>query len=626
MPSEVRRSARAPPPVKPNGPTTNSTASSLSSGRQDRDPRPNGQLKSATPHSLSSEDVSEPPRRSQRALPTKEEEAVQDDENADEAVGDEEEITRCICGHQEYPGPPLSEVFSGLEAQGDDVGGLFIQCDGCSVWQHGGCVGIVEESQCPDKYYCEECRPKLHDPHVDSRGQHATMARYHEASAPRRAAVKAENANRGLSNSQQYTNYLPLHPQAKRKQSVSKSSDNARRDRDSANSRASADPVTGRRRATMRSKEHDDEEEQLRRALEESKKEVGDGTGRRNGKRGREAGDDTKMDIKRQRTTSQSTKLMSRNNTVEDDDSDDDNTATSRQKKVRADAVQSAKKAELQDKEVGRERARAEAAGRRQERAGRRRVDEGDEDETPRPDTSARTSPPPSSQPPSPPAHPASDKIPQKRFPGKKVKKLGNNQYTKARELSGQINASSPHSKKRNLAPGHASSGDEQAGNGDSHPTNTSNSTNKNSPGGAQEPTARIPIGKPGKGKHKLLNGLAQSKHQQLLQQQQQPVGFEEMSIGEMQQLAARMREHVRQGMAELAGDRARAGLQVEGGGAAAGDGDVGGAVLAPSITSAPGAGGVGVGAITEGLGAVEMGGQLLLGLEEWERMHGVVV
>lgn len=22
----------------------------------------------------------------------------------------------------------------------------------------------------PDKYYCEECRPKLHDLHVDSRG------------------------------------------------------------------------------------------------------------------------------------------------------------------------------------------------------------------------------------------------------------------------------------------------------------------------------------------------------------------------------------------------------------------------------------------------------------------------
>lgn len=90
----------------------------------------------------------------------------QDDGNGE----DEEEVTRCICGQQDYPGPPKSEAFHDVEIQSDDAGGLFIQCDGCSVWQHGGCVGIIEESQSPDKYYCEECRPKLHDLHVDSRG------------------------------------------------------------------------------------------------------------------------------------------------------------------------------------------------------------------------------------------------------------------------------------------------------------------------------------------------------------------------------------------------------------------------------------------------------------------------
>ena len=43
----------------------------------------------------------------------------------------------------------------------------------------------------------------------------------------------------------------------------------------------------------MRSKEHDDEEEQLRRALEESKKEVdGAGAGKRSGKRAREDNDE----------------------------------------------------------------------------------------------------------------------------------------------------------------------------------------------------------------------------------------------------------------------------------------------------------------------------------------------
>lgn len=108
--------------------------------------------------------MSEPPRRSKRSQPTLEPEI------ADEEAAEEEEITRCICGQQEYPGPPLSEAFGAAEPQSDDAGGLFILCDGCSVWQHGGCVGIVDESQSPDKYYCEECRPKQHEKHTDSRG------------------------------------------------------------------------------------------------------------------------------------------------------------------------------------------------------------------------------------------------------------------------------------------------------------------------------------------------------------------------------------------------------------------------------------------------------------------------
>lgn len=174
MPSPIRRSARAqpslPPPPKPAVSNAHSSTSSLSSSKQDRSTKLNAsQQKSATPRSLSSEDVSEAPRRSQRSQ-AKEEETRHGVELDEDAVGDEEDITRCICGQQEYPGPPLSEAFSSADAQSDDARGLFIQCDGCSVWQHGGCVGIVEESQSPDKYYCEECRPKLHDKHTDSRG------------------------------------------------------------------------------------------------------------------------------------------------------------------------------------------------------------------------------------------------------------------------------------------------------------------------------------------------------------------------------------------------------------------------------------------------------------------------
>lgn len=110
------------------------------------------------------------------------------------------------------------------------------------------------------------------------------MARYHD-SGVRRAAADAEQHR------QKYSLYVPLHPKAsQRKGSVSKYDDKARKERESAASRASVDPATGKRRATMRSKEHDDEEEQLRIAIEESKREQAgkSGNGRRNGKRGRD--------------------------------------------------------------------------------------------------------------------------------------------------------------------------------------------------------------------------------------------------------------------------------------------------------------------------------------------------
>ncbi|KAG0670473.1 hypothetical protein C6P45_002377 [Maudiozyma exigua] len=64
-------------------------------------------------------------------------------------MSDEEEITRCVCGEQEPA----------------DESGLYIQCEECSVWQHGFCVGIVEDV--PDKYWCEQCKPELHDLYTD---------------------------------------------------------------------------------------------------------------------------------------------------------------------------------------------------------------------------------------------------------------------------------------------------------------------------------------------------------------------------------------------------------------------------------------------------------------------------
>lgn len=118
------------------------------------------------------------------------------------------------------------------------------------------------------------------------------MARYHEESQPREAARRAEQAINTV-NSQRYSIYNPVHSKTNRKSSMSKSDDKAKREREATVSRGSADPTTGRRRGTMRSKEHDVEEEQLQRALEESKREVGDaGTGRRTAKRGRADSDE----------------------------------------------------------------------------------------------------------------------------------------------------------------------------------------------------------------------------------------------------------------------------------------------------------------------------------------------
>ena len=76
---------------------------------------------------------------------------------AEEAIDDtgdqEDEITRCICGYQEYQGGDDDQT---------DTDGLFIQCDKCSVWQHGFCVGITDSASTPDNYYCEKCKPELH--------------------------------------------------------------------------------------------------------------------------------------------------------------------------------------------------------------------------------------------------------------------------------------------------------------------------------------------------------------------------------------------------------------------------------------------------------------------------------
>lgn len=176
------------------------------------------------------------------------------------------------------------------------------------------------------------------------------------------------------------------------------------------------------------------------------------------------------------------------------------------------------------EQERSKERSRAEAAGRRLERARSRRNDGGElhnhiactaelmsatevdqnEDGTPNPPASNRASPPAhSSQPPTP---PPAEKPPQKRGPGKKpVKKLGNNQYTK-RNL--ELAASSPFGRKRHLQNQATLSGDEShdAANGEVNGIGTANG--KTSPGAAENGHTNG-TGKPkfGRKKNAMANG-----------------------------------------------------------------------------------------------------------------------
>lgn len=147
---------------------SNSSSSSIISGRASQSAGPDP--KSASRSQSSEEIDAAQARRSKRSQNAVKDEAALaiDDDVEDEG---EEEVTRCICGNQEYPGLPLSGGDSSRgssktdpdpAALAEDTTGWFIQCDDCKVWQHGGCVGIMDESTSPEEYFCEQCRKDLH--------------------------------------------------------------------------------------------------------------------------------------------------------------------------------------------------------------------------------------------------------------------------------------------------------------------------------------------------------------------------------------------------------------------------------------------------------------------------------
>jgi hypothetical protein len=103
--------------------------------------------------------------------------------NGDDEIQEEDEAVRCICGYDDYPGPPPIDEDSKLGLKDttdldpifatdltDDAAGFFVQCDLCKVWQHGACVGIMTEESSPDEYFCEQCRKDFHKTFIASNG------------------------------------------------------------------------------------------------------------------------------------------------------------------------------------------------------------------------------------------------------------------------------------------------------------------------------------------------------------------------------------------------------------------------------------------------------------------------
>ncbi|KAG7660811.1 CTI6 [[Candida] subhashii] len=103
-----------------------------------------------------------PPPPEEELIIDEEEDSIEEDE---ELLEEDDEVTRCICAHDELQPNYINKDLESLlnkEFQIKIDHGLFIQCDRCGVWQHGYCVGLFENDDVPEKYWCEVCKPELH--------------------------------------------------------------------------------------------------------------------------------------------------------------------------------------------------------------------------------------------------------------------------------------------------------------------------------------------------------------------------------------------------------------------------------------------------------------------------------
>ncbi|RKF60401.1 putative fyve phd zinc finger [Erysiphe neolycopersici] len=281
-------------------------------------------------------------------------------------VGEDDEVVRCICGLDDYPGLPKSEgevnsetheliedPLNSISDVAEDAAGFFLQCDICKVWQHGGCVGIKNEGSSPEEYFCERCRKDLHKIFTATNGQ-------------------------------QYSHYLPLH-QSLPCSTPCTGSLPPKEEAQSPKSNKTTRPqnlhhANAKRRSTMNSRDAAyDEEEQVQRAIVASKDvstvENVDGCMRR-GKRGRSESEEKLQGSKRQRTKSASSSSSQEFNQISPQQESDDgvNGRTTSCKKTRS--TTGSKTPQEKDLKDFREKSRCDATAKRNGRAERRRVDD----------------------------------------------------------------------------------------------------------------------------------------------------------------------------------------------------------------------------------------------------------
>ena len=114
-------------------------------------------------HSSRRASHSQDPEQEQEREQEREQEQEQEQEQDD--INEVEEVTRCICGSDDLYVPKNNQgEFDNVDP------GFFIQCEICAVWQHGYCVGIKDEENAPEKYWCEQCKPENHTLFTDRFG------------------------------------------------------------------------------------------------------------------------------------------------------------------------------------------------------------------------------------------------------------------------------------------------------------------------------------------------------------------------------------------------------------------------------------------------------------------------